>query len=237
MSDWFIFHYKGHYSRVFALPFVWGRSPLWFTQLMSPFFRYLRTYGYWILACIDDFLKAPSPYRKRAGLADCTRARKSTTSLMKHLGLKRHSSKKEWVCNTVVEHLGVLVYIKRMRFFMASQKVEKVKQLARKLSKAGEFGTPIVFGTIFGKFLWYMCVAIVCYALVPVLHTVFVLGYFIESETRSSGSIPSFISVSARSALFGASYQQRRCNDARLNPRVRKLPFTPTQRILVMAVL
>ena len=35
MRDWFIFRYNGRYYQCVALPFGWGRLPLWFTQLMA----------------------------------------------------------------------------------------------------------------------------------------------------------------------------------------------------------
>lgn len=154
---------------------------------------------------------------------------------MNHLSLKRHSGKGEWVGNTLVEHLGVTVYTIRMLFFLAGRKVEKVEQLARTLAKIGAFGTPIGFGTRYGKVLRYICVAIVGNALIPVLHTVYILGYAIEAAKRCSGSMPSFPSVGARFALFGVSYQPKGCKDARLFPQVRKVPLTPTQRIWFMA--
>lgn len=31
MRDWFLFHYDGRYYQCVALPFGWGRAPLWFT--------------------------------------------------------------------------------------------------------------------------------------------------------------------------------------------------------------
>ena len=43
MRVWFIFRYAGRYYQCVALPFCWGRSPLWFTQLIAPFFATLRS--------------------------------------------------------------------------------------------------------------------------------------------------------------------------------------------------
>jgi hypothetical protein len=39
MRDWFLFRYDGRFYRCIALPFGWGRSPMWFTQLMVPMVR------------------------------------------------------------------------------------------------------------------------------------------------------------------------------------------------------
>lgn len=43
MRDWFIFRYAGRYFKCVALPLGWGRSCLWFTQLI--FVKELRSYG------------------------------------------------------------------------------------------------------------------------------------------------------------------------------------------------
>ena len=34
MRDYFLFHYNRRFYRCIALPFGWGRSPLWFTELL-----------------------------------------------------------------------------------------------------------------------------------------------------------------------------------------------------------
>lgn len=60
MRDWFIFRYGTKYYLCIAVPFGWGRSPLWFTQLMAPFVRTLREWGYLVLAYLDYFLIVPS---------------------------------------------------------------------------------------------------------------------------------------------------------------------------------
>jgi hypothetical protein len=42
MRDWFLFRDDGPFYRCIAHPFGWGRSPMWFTQLMVPMVRKLR---------------------------------------------------------------------------------------------------------------------------------------------------------------------------------------------------
>jgi hypothetical protein len=42
MRYWFLFRYDGRFYRCIALPFGWGRSPMWFTQIMVPMVRKLR---------------------------------------------------------------------------------------------------------------------------------------------------------------------------------------------------
>jgi hypothetical protein len=36
IRDWFLFRYDGRFYRCISLPFGWGRSSMWFTQLMVP---------------------------------------------------------------------------------------------------------------------------------------------------------------------------------------------------------
>ena len=71
MRDWFIFRYDGKYYQCVALPFGWGRSPLWFTRLMAPFVAEMRSYGYRVLPYMDDFPLIPTPYGVKSGPADC----------------------------------------------------------------------------------------------------------------------------------------------------------------------
>ena len=105
-GDWFIFGYDGRYYQSIPLPFGWGRSPLWFTQLMIPFVRALRRLGYRVLAYLDDFLIIPSPTGTIASLQDCAKAISNVEHLMLSLGLKRLPQKGEWTGSTTAEHLG-----------------------------------------------------------------------------------------------------------------------------------
>lgn len=133
MRDWFIFRYNGQYYQCVALPFGWGRSPVWFTQLLVPFVRRLRELGYRVLAYLDDFLVAPSRYGVAASLKDCAAAREEIAGLMKRLGLSRHPMKGEWTGARVIEHLGVVVDSVQIKFFVAPRKVSKVKELSGKI--------------------------------------------------------------------------------------------------------
>jgi hypothetical protein len=58
MRDWFLFMYDGCFYMCIALPFGWGRSPMWFTQLMVPMVRKLRQ-QYRVLEYSDGFLICP----------------------------------------------------------------------------------------------------------------------------------------------------------------------------------
>lgn len=140
MRDWFIFRYGPRYYRCVALPFGWGRSPLWFTQLMAPFVQELRRWGYRILAYLDDFLIAPSPYGTKSGPEDCRKARERISKLMEHLGLQRHPEKGEWTGATRVEHLGVLLDSMEMKFHVVPHKAEKVRRMSKDLLKEVRFG-------------------------------------------------------------------------------------------------
>ena len=64
IRDWFLLKYHGRYFRCLALPFGWGRSPIW-TRLMAPFITELRRLGYRVLGYLDDFLIAPLTSRTR----------------------------------------------------------------------------------------------------------------------------------------------------------------------------
>jgi hypothetical protein len=58
MRYWFFFRYDGRFYRCIALPFRWGRSPMWFTQLMVLMVRKLRQ-QFRVLEYLDDFLIFP----------------------------------------------------------------------------------------------------------------------------------------------------------------------------------
>lgn len=141
MRDWFLFRWEGRYYQCVALPFGWGRSPLWFTQLMRPFLGELRQrHGFRVLGYLDDFLIAPSPYGVVAGRAHCVEAKRCIERLLSCLGLKRHPTKGEWKGSTTVEHLGVRVDTEAMRFYVTPHKVKKVQSLARKMLKEVRLG-------------------------------------------------------------------------------------------------
>lgn len=133
MRDWFMFRWKGRYFQFLALPFGWGRSPLWFTQLMSPFVKELRSYGYRTLAYLDDFLIEPSPYGVISDLSHCEEARERIKNLMDTMGLQRHPDKGEWTGRTESEHLAVRVDTREIRFFIEPRKIAKVQYLARRI--------------------------------------------------------------------------------------------------------
>ena len=140
MRDWFIFHYAGRYYQCVALPFGWGRSPLWFTQLMAVFVTELRRKGYRVLSYLDDFLLAPSVAGVVSSPHHCLLASHFVEDLLHRLGLLRHASKGNWVGTTEIEHLGVRVDSVAMKFFIAPRKLTKVRGLAKKLLKQVRFG-------------------------------------------------------------------------------------------------
>lgn len=144
MRDWFIFRYAGRYFHCVALPFGWGRSPLWFTRLMAPFVAEIRSYGYRVLPYMDDFLIIPSRYGVVAGVGHCRRARKRIQALMATLGLRRHPEKGEWEGATVVDHLGVRVDTVKMRFTVLPYKATQVRKLASDLLKQVRLGRRMV---------------------------------------------------------------------------------------------
>ena len=140
MRNYFLFRYQGKYYRCVALPFGWGRSPLWFTELLRPFVAHLRGAGLRVLAYLDDFLVIPSPGETRATLRDCQRATKWIDGVMNDLGLTRHPSKGEWQGSTRVQHLGVMIDTQRMRFYISPVKIARVRGLAAALLKESRLG-------------------------------------------------------------------------------------------------
>lgn len=133
MRDLLLFAYNGQYYQCVALPFVCGRSPLWFTKTMSPFSRALRAAGYRVLAYLDDFLIAPTPFGTPSTSRDFERARRKISALMRSLGLKRHPSKGNLEGTTQLELFGVMVDTNELRFTVTPGKQEKVRIMANKM--------------------------------------------------------------------------------------------------------
>lgn len=132
MRDYFMFRYENRYFRCIALPFGWGRSPLWFTKFMRPLVEHMRaTLGYRVLPYIDDFLVAPSRPGRASTERDARRARTRLSSLLDHLGLVRKVGKGCWEGSRQIEHLGMYLDSSKMRVFVADSKVRRVRQLAQ----------------------------------------------------------------------------------------------------------
>jgi hypothetical protein len=134
MRDYFLFHYGGRFYRCIALPFGWGRSVLWFTKLMRPMVKYIRSeWGYRLIPWIDDFLCARTDGRRPAIGRDCRRARQRLDTLLRELGLTRHPEKGCWEGAQVVEHLGVLIDTRQMRVFVTDRKVKRMRKIAQEI--------------------------------------------------------------------------------------------------------
>ena len=134
MQNYFLFHYAGRYYRCRALPFGWGRSVLWFSKLMRPVVKYIRTmWRYRLLPWVDDFLCAPSDGRRAAGPKDCQRARGRLGRLFGSLGIVRHPEKGCWEGATQLEHLGFLIDTKELKVYVPDRKILRVQRLARRL--------------------------------------------------------------------------------------------------------
>lgn len=134
MRDFFLFHYAGRYFRCIALPFGWGRSPMWFTKMMRGFVRYMREkMCYRVLPYIDDFLVAPSPPGRPATERDVSNAQRNIARLMRRLGITRKVGKGCWDGSRQIDHLGVHIDSDEMKVYVADNKVSRVRALARKL--------------------------------------------------------------------------------------------------------
>jgi hypothetical protein len=130
IRDWFLFGNDGRFYRCIALPFGWGLSSMWFTQLMVPMVRkHSQQYG--VLAYLVDFLICPVKVRRVASKRDCRKATQVIDKLLSSLGLTRHPAKGEWVGSTRVEHLGCVIDSDCMRFYIVPRKIAKVHGIAR----------------------------------------------------------------------------------------------------------
>lgn len=134
MRDYFLFHYGGRYYRCIALPFGWGRSPMWFTKFMRGFVRHLRTrHAYRVLPYIDDFLVAAAPAGRPATEEDAAKARAVVSDLFNRLGLVRKVGKGCWEGSRTIDHLGMHIDTEAMRVFVANRKVLRVRQLSKQI--------------------------------------------------------------------------------------------------------
>ena len=134
MRDLFCFHYGGRFYRCVALPFGWGRSVLWFTKLLRPVVKHIRSVlRFRLLPWIDDFLCAPTDGKRPATSRDCRRAGRKLDDLFRSLGIVRHESKGCWVGSQRLEHLGFLLDTAEMRVFVTDAKVAKLRKLAKEL--------------------------------------------------------------------------------------------------------
>lgn len=141
MRDMFLFRYGGRFYKCVALPFGWGRSPLWFTSLMRPLVAHMRgQFVFRVLSYIDDFLVMPGPEGTTASLDDCRNATRPIDASLDRLGLTRHPRKGEWVGSTRVEHLGVVVDTATMRFYSAPRKLLRLRKLSAALLRQSRFG-------------------------------------------------------------------------------------------------
>jgi Reverse transcriptase (RNA-dependent DNA polymerase) len=139
MRDWLLFRYEGRFYRCIALPFGWGRSPIWFTQLMVPMVRKL-TEQYRVLAYLDDFLICPIKAGRVASMRDCRKATQVIDKLLSSLGLTRHPTNGEWVGSTRMEHLGCVIDSDRMRFYIAPRTIAMVHGIARAILRQARQG-------------------------------------------------------------------------------------------------
>ena len=134
MRDFFLFHYEGRYYRCIALPFGWGRSPMWFTKIMRCFVRHLRSHHcFRVLPYIDDFLIAASPPGRAATEADAKKGREVVSGLLDALGIVRKVGKGCWGGTRTIDHLGMHIDSRAMRVFVSEKKVDRVKRLSKKV--------------------------------------------------------------------------------------------------------
>lgn len=64
---------------------------------MFPFVPEVKSWGYGILAYVDDFLVSPSPYGTLATLSDCRKVSERIYELLHELDLARNEIKGSWM--------------------------------------------------------------------------------------------------------------------------------------------
>lgn len=200
MRDWFIFHYAGRYYQCVALPFGWGRSPLWFTQLMATFVKELRRSELRVLAYLDDFLLVPTTSGIVSRHEDCLRAAKFVDALMLRLGLTRHPTKggvegqssyrAPWNGARQSEHA----------FLYRSSKVRERKEAGGEAASRSSARATVGWQERVDTLLWCVCLTYPSHALGTVLHTFFILGHVCLSTERCPGASAPQSSEHSRSA-------------------------------------
>lgn len=134
MRDYFIFHYGGRFSRCIALPFGWGRSPLWFTNFMRGFVQHMRNrYQYRVLPYIYNSLVAAAPAGRCTTDEDASRAREVVYNLFNRLGLVHKVGKGLLEGSRQIDHLGMHIDNGAMHVFVADLKVLFIRQLSKKI--------------------------------------------------------------------------------------------------------
>lgn len=193
MRDWFIFHWEGTLYQCVALPFGWGRSPLWFTQLMAVFMEQVRKLGYRTLAYLDDFLFAPSPFGIVSEVSHFKATIPHIGKVLKLLGLVRNKNKGDWIGSSRIEHLGVAIDSEAMRYYVCPRTAE-VQDVREQTSPRCPRWALVGVEEGHLELLRSLCFPYYCDSLVQMLHKVPILGYLWEQDARckrTCSSLPS----------------------------------------------
>lgn len=145
MRDFFFFHYRGRYFKCIVLPFGWGRSPMWFTNIMRDFVWYMRErLSYLVLSYIDDFLVAPSQPVRASNERDVSAAHTRISRLMYRFGITQNVRKRCWEGSRQLDHLGVHIDSNKMRVYSADSKATRVQEMARKIIRQAQLNRRII---------------------------------------------------------------------------------------------
>lgn len=131
--DFLLFHYVGRLYRCISMPCWWGRSPLWFKNMMRGFVQFGREKcRFLILPYMDDFWVATSPPGRATKETDASYAGKVLERLFEQLSWKRKVGKGSWVGSHTLDHLGVHIDTGGMGVYVSDEKVNQVRRLAKK---------------------------------------------------------------------------------------------------------
>lgn len=103
MRDTFLFSCYGQYFRCIALPFGWGRSAFWFTQMMQ----------------------FTSPEGLSVSTSNWARERVRIAWLLGRLGIKSHIEKSCWCRSKILGHIFMHIDMQEMKVQLTDGKVEK----------------------------------------------------------------------------------------------------------------
>lgn len=83
---------------------------------MATFHRMIREIVFILLAYLDDFLVAPSPYGVVSDIEAVQKAKFKISALIEDLGLIQNLKKGEWLGRTSVANLCFIIYSVAMKF-------------------------------------------------------------------------------------------------------------------------
>jgi hypothetical protein len=125
-----------------------------FTRLVVPMARKLRQQNR-VLAYLDDFLICPVKAGRVVSMTEYRKATQMIDRLLSSLGLKRHPMEGESVWNSLLEHLGSVIDLDRIRFYIEPRKLTKIHGIARAILRQARQGRSWFRGTGYNRSVVY----------------------------------------------------------------------------------